>query len=175
MDLGALGDIIGGVASVGSGGIFGLVGSLTSGFFKGRQEKQRQGWEEKKWSHEENLFKLNMEQANQETENELAITAQVGSFQGLTESINADASVGNTHMFVNDIKSLFRPCLTVGLWVIATLVFFKITSGSIGDFTEDEIKELVRYMVQTVFFCASTASVWWFGDRALAPPGVNRR
>ena len=27
--------------------------------------------------------------------------------------------------------------------------------------------------VYTVFFCASTATTWWFGDRAFTPPGMR--
>ena len=34
---------------------------------------------------------------------------------------------------------------------------------------------LLRYIVFSVVFSFSTAVAWWFGDRALTPPGAKHR
>ena len=39
--------------------------------------------------------------------------------------------------------------------------------------TPQDMAALIRYMVFSVFFCASTPTVWWFGDRALTPPSMK--
>ena len=171
-----LGTILGGVASVASGGIFGVIGSIIGVGAKYLQERQRQKWEEKKWSHEVELQKLNMQARAEETEQELAIVSQQGSWAGLSESIRADASVQNTHVWVNDARALFRLVLTTLLWVLAAIVFFKVIGGTLKDWIDKQATaDLVKYMVYTVFFCASSATMWWFGDRALTPPGMKNR
>ena len=77
----------------------------------------------------------------------------------------------DVHTWVNDLRALFRPVLTVGLWVLAGWVFWEVVSGTLTQWMrEADIADVIRYCVHTVFFSASTATVWWFGDRALTPP-----
>jgi len=118
-------------------------------------------------------MELNMKAGQIETENELAITQTQGSYTGLSESLKADAAIGPTHMIVNDIKALFRPFLTLSLWGMATYVFIRVVENPTDALTPEEVIALIRYMVYSVFFCASTATTWWFGDRALSPPRLN--
>jgi len=171
-----IGSIISGALTVGSGGIFGLFGSAIGVVAKYFQEKQRQNWEVQKWGHETKMLELNMKAKAQETEQELAIVAQEGSWKGLEASIEAAASMKPVHPITNDIKCLFRPFLTTVLWILAGWVFYKIYSGDLkGWITKADALSLIKYMVHTVFFAASTATVWWFGDRALAPPGAKNK
>ena len=158
-----LNDLLGVGASVASGGVFGLLGSVVGVFAKSYQEKQRQEWEQKKWDQEVKMQELQLRANAEETEQEIVLANTAGSWQGLSTSISAAANTGDTHMWVNDAKSLFRPILTVILWILAYLVF--------KDLSKDEA--LAQYMVYSVFFSASTATVWWFGDRALTPPGYK--
>ena len=78
------------------------------------------------------------------------------------------------------VRALFRPILTMALWGLSIFVFRQIVSAFGGEanvlaqvFTNAEINEIMKYMVYTVFFCASTATTWWFGDRAFTPPGMG--
>ena len=117
-----------------------------------------------------------MQKGSADTENELAIVAQSGSWSGLTESHRSDQAIGAVHMFVNDVRALFRPFLTVALWVLAAWIFNEIVIGALTDWLRHaEIEDIIRYMVYTVFFCASSATMWWFGDRALSPPGMKNK
>ena len=63
------------------------------------------------------------------------------------------------------------------LWFLAGWVFYRVVTAAEGVLREvltaEDIAALIRYMVFSVFFCASTATVWWFGDRALTPPGMK--
>lgn len=66
--------------------------------------------------------------------------------------------------------------LTVLLWVTCGLVLWLLTSGlTAGYLKEAAASRLVEYTVRSIVFAASTATVWWFGDRALQPPGTKHR
>lgn len=161
-------ELLGIGANAASGGVFGLIGAVVGQVSRYFQESQRQAWELKKWSHEEKLLELQMKVNAQETENELAIVAQEGSWDGLKESY-AVAVDQKSYRWVAAVKSLFRPFITVVLWMLAAWVFYKIVTA-MGEILEAaEIKDLVTYMVYSVFFTTSTATMWWFGDRALTP------
>lgn len=176
MDWSTLIDTAGAALSVASGGIFGLIGSIIGIVTKYYQTKQEHAWQKEKWAHEKDLLELNMRASSAETENELAIVSQTGSWSGLTESLRAEQAIGTVHMFVNDVRALFRPFLTVALWVLGAWVFYHVVIGSLATWlAEADIKDIIRYMVYTVFFCAASATMWWFGDRALSPPGMKSR
>lgn len=171
-----LGDLIGAAGSVAGGGIFGIFGSVAGQVSKYFAKKQEQAFQMKQWDYERSLLKLNMEAKQQETEQELAIVSQQGSWNGISASIQADSVLTPVSTWARDVKSLFRPFLTTVLWVLAAWVFYKIIKGATdGVFTPEEIKELIKYMVYSLFFAASTATVWWFGDRALTPPDLKNR
>lgn len=171
-----LGDILNIGTSVASGGLFGLVGSVIGSVGKYFHAKQQQTFEREKWSHETELLRLQAEVKNQETEQEIALAAQQGSWQGLTESYKAVAAIGKTHIWVNDVRALFRPLLTLTLWAISGWIFFQVGHDGFSDWLEKgDIDSLIRYMVYTAFFSASTSTAWWFGDRALSPPKYKHR
>lgn len=185
-----LGDLLGGAASIASGGLFGLLGSLVGVGAKWLQERQRQAWERQrqawerqKWDHETRMLELQMQARAAETEQELAIVSQQGAWDGLGASQRADAGLtGSVHTWVNDVRALFRPVLTTGLVVLVYLLFRDLLAA-LGDggsilgavLAEAEVKDVIRYIVFSMVFAASTAIVWWFGDRAFAPPGMKSR
>jgi len=173
-------DILGSIAdfglSIASGGVVGLIGSLFGGVAKFFQERQRQKWEKDKWQHEYNLHELNLKAMRHETEMELAIESQKGAWKGLSASLRADKAGDNVSGWVNNIRALFRPFLTLCLWGVGAYVFYTMTQGALRQWISPETEvNIIVYIVQTVFFCASTATVWWFGDRALSPPGAKHR
>jgi hypothetical protein len=111
-----------------------------------------------------------------ETEQELAIVSQRGAWEGLNESQRSERSIKNVHLWVNDVRALFRPALTLLLWVLAAWIFWLVIGGALIEWLKEvDIKDILRYMIFSVFFSASTATVWWFGDRALSPPGQKNR
>ena len=117
-----------------------------------------------------------------ETEQELAIVSQQGAWDGLAASQRADAAISaNVHAWVNDVRALFRPVLTAGL-VALVYVMFRDLLGGLGTersilgavLAEAEVQEVLRYVIYSMVFAASTAVVWWFGDRAFTPPSYAR-
>lgn len=158
-----------------SGGMFGLLGGIVGAFSKALQEKQRQNFQREQWAYEENLLRLHMEAKMEETEQELAIVTQEGSWTALDASLRSAAMI-QASPWANNIRSLFRPFLTIVLVGLAAWMFDSLI-GQMAEgngllieyFSLEELSGLVRYMVQTIFFTASTAALWWFAERALTP------
>ena len=88
---------------------------------------------------------------SQETELELALAAQKGSWQGLTASIQADAMTGSASLWVVNLLRLVRPILTLLLWFITAWIFYITKEGAV---------------VEAAVFAATAATLWWFGDRS---------
>lgn len=169
------GDLFNIGASVASGGVLGLVGSVIGAVGKYFFTRQEQAFEQEKWEYESRLLELQLKAKTIETEREAALVAQQGSWDGLAESYKAVAAIGQTHAWVNDFRALFRPLLTLVLWTIAGWVFYEIGKDQFDEWLQaDQEAALVQYMVYTVFFSASTATMWWFGDRALSPPTLKK-
>ena len=176
-------DLLGTAASAASGGIFGFVGSIFGGVSKYFQRKQELAFEREKWDREERMFKLTLDAKQQDAENELAIIAQDGSWKGLVASQQSAAQEAPSYLWVNALKSLFRPALTTTLLGCTMVLFFALLgefTNPVADsltslFTLDEAREMLKYIVNSVVFTSCTAVIWWFGDRAFAPPGMKNR
>lgn len=137
-----------------SGGLFGIVGTVlgrVAGYF---EQKQNFAQEQARWDHELKLHELQMQARIEETEMELAIAAQQGSWKGLEASIRADAMIGKASLWVINLLRLVRPTLTLLLWVITAWIFHKTQNSGI---------------VEAAVFAVSASTLWWFGDRAPKP------
>jgi uncharacterized membrane protein YraQ (UPF0718 family) len=153
--------------------LFGSVVGVVGKYF---QEKQRQKWEVKKHDMEVEMQRLQMEARAEETEQEIQLASAQGAWQGLQESYGLNIAKGEVSQWVNNVRSLFRPFLTIMLWIVAIVVIWLLVSGLIaGYIKEDTVAELIEYSVRSLIFAASTATVWWFGDRALSPPNAKHR
>ena len=138
-----------------AGGVFGVFGTAlgrVAGYFERQQALKH---EVLRWGHEYKLHELQMAAQAQETELELALAAQQGSWQGLSESIKAEASIGEASKWVINTLRLVRPLLTIMLWLITAWIFAVTQQGAI---------------VEAAVFAATAATLWWFGDRAPKPP-----
>lgn len=134
-----------------AGGLFGLLGTAIGRVASFFERKQAFAQEQARWAHELQLYELNMQAHAQETEAELALVSQAGSWRGLEASIMADAAIGTASRWVINTLRLVRPALTLLLWVITGWIFAKTQDGTI---------------VEAAVFAATAATLWWFGDRA---------
>jgi hypothetical protein len=73
----------------------------------------------------------------------------------------AEASIGTSYPWVNAVRGLTRPFLTLLLWLIAGMIWFGADAEGRGAITE------------TATFAATAATLWWFGDRG--PRGDERK
>ena len=146
-------DMIGLTASAAGGGLFGLFGTAlgrVAGFFETRQA---QAHERARWGHESTLIELQMQAGREETEAELALTDTAGRWAGLEASMQAEAAIAASFRWVDAVRALTRPALTVLLWAIAAFVYVSANESGRAE------------IVDTATFAATAATLWWFGDR----------
>ncbi|MFN3212261.1 MAG: hypothetical protein ACE37M_04090 [Henriciella sp.] len=147
-------DLIGITASAAGGGLFGLLGTAlgrVAGFF---EKRQTMAHEERRWSHELKLLELQHAAAVQETEADLAIARTEGSWAGLEASLAAEAAIAKSYRWVDAVRALTRPLLTLLLWTITFAIWFTADLAGRSSITE------------TATFAATAATLWWFGDRS---------
>ena len=148
-----MGDIVGLTASAAGGGLFGLVGTAlgrVAGYFERRQTMAH---EVQRWGHEVQLIELQAAAAKAETEAELALTDVTGSWDGLRASMEAEAAIGTSYRWVDAVRGLTRPVLTLLLWSIACIIWIGADAAGQSSISE------------TATFAATAATLWWFGDR----------
>lgn len=147
-------DVIGVAASAAGGGVFGLLGTVMGRIAGFLERRQSIAHEERRWRHEIDLLQLQQAVAVQEAEAELAATEAEGSWSGLTASLAAEAAIGPSYKWVNAMRALTRPLLTLLLWVITIVIWFTADLSERATLTE------------TATFAATAATLWWFGDRS---------
>lgn len=145
--------IAGLAASAAGGGLFGLVGTAlgrVAGYFETRQRLQH---ETERWAHETRLLELQHKARAEETEAELALAETSGRWAGLEASMQAEAAIGESYRWVNAVRGVTRPALTLLLWLIAGMIWLGADALGRASITE------------TAAFAATAATLWWFGDR----------
>ena len=178
-----LGEVLGIGASAASGGLLGLLGSLTGGIVKHFRSKQEMKARAQDYEHELKLLEMQHAQASREDLHEVDLMETQGSYTGLQASIEAEAQITGVSKWVNNIRSLTRPTLTFSLVALVSWMFITfmnaIQTGQGNALTEllgqGAVVEILTYIVYSCVFSATTAVVWWFGDRAMAPPGMKDR
>lgn len=147
-------DILGLTASAAGGGVFGLLGTAlgrAAGFF---EKKQSIAHEERRWAQETALLELQQSAQVQAAKAEQAVTQAEGSWRGLEASLEAEAAIASSYKWVDAVRALTRPVLTLVLWFITCAIWFSADLTERGGITE------------TATFAATAATLWWFGDRS---------
>lgn len=151
-------DIIGMVASGLFGGGVGLLGTVVSRVFGWLEEREKIRRLQVQNAHEFNMQRLQNEAAIAEREHEYATTAMQTDAQIRTASYQHDGPIGETYRWVNAVRALMRPVLTItacGLWgwviYLGVVVF--------GD------RSAYMEAIAQANFLATTTFVWWFGSR----------
>lgn len=137
------------------GGLFGLLGNAAIkviGIFEAREVFAQK---KEEWGHDERMADMLAKAKASEGAQALAETAASGSWAGLAESLKAESAIGSAYAWVNAVRALVRPVLTLGLCGFLAAAFFALSPG---DAARSEIS-------QSLVFAAVTAVVWWFGDR----------
>lgn len=164
--MGIIAEILGGAA--GFGGITGLVGGLANRFFAYREKEQahkhaldiaalKKESDAQLYDHEKSLHELNLKTLQKETEREILVKREAGSWEALKvsqEQNGAPVKGSKESQFVTDTKGLTRPALTLLLWASVVLIFFFVDPAS---------RDVI---MSGAIYCATAATLWWFADRA---------
>jgi hypothetical protein len=144
--------------SVMSGGVTGILGSVIGKVFNFVDMWAEEKKKDKDHIRTIELTRLNAELRADEMENELAIVEeeQAGAAKVAAYTMFQDVAV--PYPFVAAILRLIRPVLTIMLISIVWYIFAT---------TEDASQK--EMIIQSVIWMSSTATMFWFGDRALRP------
>ena len=163
-------DILGAAGGGALGAAFGALGSVLNRGFgllemrEKRQDRQMELAHEKdRWVHETEMAAAARTDRAEEAAQALDQTQAQGSWAGLTGSVAAEAAIGPSWPWVNAVRALTRPALTVMLWLLYALLFLAAAAGALHP---DAAASVVTGAADTISFSAATALTWWFGDRA---------
>ncbi len=151
------------------GGLFGAVASGLGrivGIYEMREKRQdrtlEMAHEKDQWAHELDLQSLQIKARTEETESEFKLAQTQGSWTGLASSVTADGALPASYRWVDAVRALTRPILTVLIWAVFTVLFFASLTARLPAATG---ASLTVSFIDSVTFAASTALAWWFGDR----------
>ncbi len=99
-------DLMGAAAG---GGLFGVLGTVAGRVAQYFETKQSQAHEKARWAHEVKLLAMQQDRQLAEQEHALEVLETEGRWQGLTASLEADARVGKSYLWVNAVRALTRP------------------------------------------------------------------
>lgn len=150
--------ILGSLFSIGAsavtGGLFGLVGTIAGQVLDIWKTKQANNFKLKEWDHELELQKLQSQLRVQETEQEIRLASEQGSWTGLQQSLVAASNEAPSYNWVNAFKSVTRPGITWIFVIYIGILMFRLQG-----------EELIA-LLDALTFMAMTSISWWFGDRA---------
>ncbi len=139
--------------SIAGGGLFGLVGTALGRFASYFERRQTLHFENLRWSHEIKMQELEHAAAMAGAAADRERAAVAGAWQGLKTSIAADASIPSSYAWVDAVRALTRPLLTLLLWAISVMIWL------------DADPDGQTAIIEATSFAAIAATLWWFGDR----------
>ena len=146
------------MGSVMTGGATGILGSVLGKLFNFAdvyiEEKKAKGEHERTME----MHRLQSELRADELENERAIVEEQSAGAARVAAYSMMTGVEVPYPWVAAILRLIRPVLTIMLVAIVWYIY-----ASSDDIAQQET------IIQSVIFMASTAVLFWFGDRAMRP------
>ena len=138
-------DILGNIAS---GGLLGLLGTgvnFALGYFQRKQE------------HAQRIESLRLEgELNAaKTAGDVAVAREQGAAGAFVASQQAEANIGRSYKWVEAVRALTRPGLTLLLVILATILRYSADAAT------------KAYIDQNIIVTAVAAVTWWFGQRQL--------
>ncbi|MFN7054934.1 hypothetical protein [Hyphomonas sp.] len=146
-------ELIGLAASAAGGGVFGLIGTLIGRAAGYAERRQDQAQERARWAHDAALAALHMQAAERHADGQFRLAEAAGAWRGLAASIEAEAGIAASYRWVDAVRGITRPALTLLLWLITCLVFLGADPAARSA------------IIETTTFAATAATLWWFGDR----------
>lgn len=156
---GMIGDILGvGISGV-AGGALGVLGAGLKVFGEYFRQKQLLAQQAQQYAHELALLDKQILVKNAETESEDRVAG--AALRGQSYGVFTDTS--DVHQVVANILALTRVAILIVLWILVAWIFYRLTQS--GGIPYVDSKAMIKEIVMTVVFCASSATLWWYGDR----------
>lgn len=151
-------DITSLLVSGASGGLLGLLGSVSSGIMGFFQKKQDYAFELER-------LKLTSSLRQGELAGELAKAREQGAADAFTASINAEGRLKGEWKWVTSLRAFTRPGLT---WHFTYAELAIVFMHLFGIFDVMAVTDpIIQFGIMTVFTSASMMQAWWFGQRSM--------
>jgi hypothetical protein len=141
------------IGAAAGGGLLGIFGSVLGKGFRIWERREERADRRLQNEHELRLIEEQAKLRAQETEAEIVKLQTEGSYTGLSASLRHDESITPTSGWVNDVRAMVRPAMTLILGII------------LGAMVYHNVAEVQAEAAQAIVFSAVTAITWWFGDR----------
>jgi hypothetical protein len=152
-----------------SGGFGAIIGTFGSWLTK-REERQTL---QMQWDHEFRINEFNASHALNKDESKRETIVIQGDIEvektetlAFKDSLKV-AAINTGSVFVDGVRGLMRPTITVFLLVKNTLLALKIHAlvGGLQNLSETQLFELYQNIIMQLLFLTSTAVTWWFSSR----------
>ncbi|MGC6499710.1 MAG: hypothetical protein ACON4C_05905 [Henriciella sp.] len=153
-------DLISMAASAAGGGLFGLAGTVLGRVASYVEQRQAMAHEVARWAHELKRRDLEIKAEGARVAAEQALQETQGRWQGLAASMAAEGQIGPSYPWVDAVRGLTRPGLTLLLWLISGAIWMGADASGRAA------------IIETASFAATAATLWWFGDRGPRRPSV---
>ncbi|MBW2610442.1 MAG: hypothetical protein JRC68_08890 [Deltaproteobacteria bacterium] len=177
-----------------TGGATGLLGTIVSGVLKYFNTRQQQKYELQKMEMELKQISAEVAHAEKIAVIEAEAAERKAEWEGLRASYREAAtrfSAGEhpALVWVDVVRGLMRPVLTLGLVILVGIVFFKaggdVDTASLDQIiascqelgkTGAELKDCITSkstesaqlrIINTILYLATAAVLWWFGSRQI--------
>lgn len=147
-----------------SGGALGLVGtglSLVKSFV---DAKNKQAEMKLEFDHELALLDKQSQLKVVEAESEMKVTQSAADAAIKSKSYEVFVDTSNVYKWAATTIALMRPFITIMLWMMTAWIAWDVTH--MRGATIIDGRDLMADIVNNVTFCASAATLWWFGERA---------
>lgn len=176
-------DLFSGIASVLSGGLTGVIGSVAQGIFEYKSKKLDIELQKEKFANEIELRKVDAQVMAQEWAARTQVATVEATAQVDTEDAKAFAAsltsepktyhegqltTGQNWMMVilDFCRGIIRPGLTIYLCVLTTAVYFQAKFLlKTNDISVEQAVGLVTQIINTILYLTTSCVLWWFGSR----------
>lgn len=143
------------VGNVASGGLLGMLSNVVTFGMSWFQRKQAHDFAMAEGELEMKTTRLQAEADAARTAGEVAVARERGAADAFTASQQAEQSIGATYLWVNAVRALTRPGLTVLLLVLTAIIYAYSETGT------------REFIAQNIVVTSTAAVIWWFGSRQL--------
>lgn len=175
-------DIFGGIASVLSGGVTGLIGTVTQKIFDYKSKQLDIQLQKDKFANDVEMKKAEAAIMAQEwaartqvAKIETEGASDVQDSKGFAASFSTEPqrySQGSLSekqnwlmVFLDFMRGIIRPGLTLYLCAIATMLYINARKMVPNMVPVDETLAMVRQITDTLLYLFTTCVCWWFGSR----------
>ena len=154
------------LSSSGLGAILGVAGSWLT-------KREERALAKDRFKHEEAMSALAIQELEKESELNIqmaevegAIAADIQAGEAFQESLK-EQSMTYGSRFVNSVRGLMRPGITIFLLGVATWLTVNVyqLAGGLEAMPEQQVMDLFTEIVAQILFLTTTAVTWWFGSR----------